>query len=53
MADVWVMSDGTGDGEEAWKSGVQAVVFPNHKIIAQSDMDKRLLQEQIEEAQRF
>ena len=53
MADVWVMSDGTGEGEEAWKSGVQAVVFPNHKIIAQSDMDKRLLQEQIEEAQRF
>ena len=30
MADVWIMTNGVGEGEEAWKSGVQAVVLPNH-----------------------
>lgn len=51
MADVWIMTNGVGEGEEAWKSGVQAVILPNRRVIAKSNEDKNLLEEQIEEAQ--
>ena len=52
MADVWIMTNGMGEGEEAWKSGVQVVVLPNHKVITKNDMDKKLIEEQIKEAQQ-
>jgi hypothetical protein len=50
MADVWIMTSDAGEGEEAWKSGVQVVVLPNRKVIAKNDMDKELIEEQIKEA---
>ena len=53
MADVWILTNGSGEGKDAWKSGVKAVILPNHKIIAKTAGTKELLEAQIEEVHEF
>ena len=51
MADVWIMHNNIGEGEDYWKSHVLAVVLRNHKVIAKDDEDKELLEYDIKMAQ--
>ena len=51
MANVWIMHNNVGEGEEYWKSHIVAVVLPNHKVIAKDDEDKELLEYDIKQMQ--
>jgi|TARA_R110000824_G_scaffold398123_1_gene601809 hypothetical protein len=53
MADVWILVNGDGEGEDSWKSDVRAVVLPNHRVIAKNDGYKELLEMQIDDAKQF